>query len=440
MTLHPLLIPTHAKQIQNCQTTSQTYLNALAVRPAYQIEAIEVVYFLEINGRKHLTQAAVITPVGDNSAFWARETQKLFKICSLQTYSQDLKPYEMRRISHLQNYKQLLQSSNYFGYFFKYYSRPVTGCLHQISGCSYNCATCNRFHICVNCHNDISPEHPVKYTLQIKCLFCDFIQHFASTCVNCKQKFGNYCCDICQVNTHETDFSTSLFHCTKCNSCHQIDFEFCEICHQCNNDMEHICGSDQVCVVCFEKMSNDQVQSDCKHFMCYKCYRLKISENDVKCPICKKTFLLEQDLIGFKVKFQEIYSSMYNTNSGLIKNQCNDCGKVIYQKENIIQYCKSCNFYNVEKLYHMDQMEKEHLFEPNLKSMKQYLLDVYSDEIRSKFNLKGANERKLISEIYKFLGISADNQTACKMMQVVKAGMRLEQIRVELKIRRNSKK
>tara|TARA_B100001248_G_C27368806_1_gene450527 strand:+ start:742 stop:1689 length:948 start_codon:yes stop_codon:yes gene_type:complete len=275
-------------------------------------------------------------------------------------------------------------------------------CEHYDKKCSkfsFNC--CNVKDPCKRCHVARDTCSDVKIT-EIECNICSNRQKPSQYCENCKVKFCETYCDICQIWTNK-----EIFHCNDCGICRvgkRNETFHCFHCGMCFlKNVEHICLKnrviDQTCVVCHNKIF-DNNQSifplRCGHFMDVVCFNQYVSHNNYKCPLCKKSMwdmskcfkaMKEQilkepiaknffplkinDIVPTdfgKFKIENIYNDRfygsfidYQYHKGeLNKNSilgsiyfeifCNDCEKKSLSLYHYIGYeCNYCNGFNTQK-------------------------------------------------------------------------------------------
>jgi len=232
-------------------------------------------------------------------------------------------------------------------------------CSHYNRKCKIISPCCGKIYDCRFCHDE-NNDHKIdrKLIKEIICKKCNKIQSVSNECIECKEKFGNYYCNICHLWINK---NIECFHCEHCNICRvgkredYIHCFNCNICavkdHKCINNI-----SDSKCPCCLEDIfsSNKNIQyMKCGHMIHKHCLELYL-KNNYNCPLCKKSLFnleeywrridifIENDImpIEFRDKICEIY--------------CNDC-EIKTESKYHFHYnkCAQCNGYNTNliKIY-----------------------------------------------------------------------------------------
>jgi len=151
---------------------------------------------------------------------------------------------------------------------------------------------------CKRCHLERGSCPGTQITIKtIICGICELEQVPSNTCTQCSIQFGtNYCpicliwtskeishcdkCNICRIGTKET-----LYHCDNCKICFNIDSQ-----HKCINDY-----TQAICAICTEDIFNSQSNGikfeNCSHLAHEKCFKKYLTQNNYKCPCCKKSII-----------------------------------------------------------------------------------------------------------------------------------------------------
>ena len=222
-------------------------------------------------------------------------------------------------------------------YFYHNEEEGILGCKHyprqaQIICPHEICKKSNNKFTCRLCHDEYITDHKIdRFKIEeMVCMHCGLQQDIAQNCIECKQKLGEYYCDVCHLFS---DAEKDIFHCKDCGLCRVgkglgIDFKHCNKCNSCININvfdTHKCtenGLKSDCPVCGEYMFTSTIDVcllKCGHYMHKKCLN-EYTFHDYKCPICKKSLgdmshrwaLYDEELITnpmpdeFKDKTQQI--------------------------------------------------------------------------------------------------------------------------------------
>jgi hypothetical protein len=181
----------------------------------------------------------------------------------------------------------------------EYEKNIVVKCDHYISGCAVECPECNKFFPCRKCHDKensvlnsaLSHEQKCSHQMDIKynriltnyivCLKCNTKHDLRQCenithCLNCNNKFGNYCCTKCILFTF--DSSIKITHCDKCNQCNIVTgsgLTHCDYCGCCvENEKYHSCKNHEYCAMCQTMLCENiylHARTSCIHFVCRDC-------------------------------------------------------------------------------------------------------------------------------------------------------------------------
>lgn len=233
---------------------------------------------------------------------------------------------------------QQIFSSNYINTTQNKSNNSIT-CSHYDKSCSkFKFECCNIIDPCKRCHIERNCTDIEKKCSNIKsikishitCIKCNLEQEPSQYCSNpeCKIKFSNSYCKICQIWTHKQN----IFHCNDCGICrigteetlfHCYD---CGICfdkstkqsHQCSNSNQNKISkwTNGLCVICNESTFNSLFKPiilPCSHFIHEKCYSQYLQQNNYKCPHCKKSIIdltTQWNFIRSQIKLYPIPNEM----------------------------------------------------------------------------------------------------------------------------------
>ena len=176
-------------------------------------------------------------------------------------------------------------------------------CEHYTKLCSnfyFEC--CKVFDSCKRCHT-FNNTCVKPFISKITCVKCNQEQEPSNICKNCKIKFSESWCNLCQIWTEK-----EIHHCEKCGICRigsestLFHCEICEICFDTSTNNTHKCVNlsintkskfKDLCGVCGENVFDSQLTTfilDCSHPIHTKCYTKCIETGFLKCPCCKKSF------------------------------------------------------------------------------------------------------------------------------------------------------
>ena len=95
--------------------------------------------------------------------------------------------------------------------------RPF-GCKHYRRNVKLQCSTCNRWHTCRFCHDQVEDHVLIrKETKNMLCMFCGTAQRAGEVCVSCGVSAARYYCDICKLWNDDPD--KNVYHCNDCGIC-----------------------------------------------------------------------------------------------------------------------------------------------------------------------------------------------------------------------------
>jgi RING finger/CHY zinc finger protein 1 len=222
---------------------------------------------------------------------------------------------------------QKLMLSNYLSQQIK--SNELKKCEHYEKLCyNFKFSCCNIQDPCKRCHlerNSCNLEN-IK-VINITCSECNISQEPNDFCVNCKIKFSNSHCDICKIWTQK-----QITHCDKCKICRigLSDTLFhCDDCGICfnkvnNQNNSHKCSKksissykEGICVICSDNTFDSQIESFpliCGHFIHQNCFTQYISNNNFKCPYCKKSICnlkSQWDFIRYQIKLHPLPNDIF---------------------------------------------------------------------------------------------------------------------------------
>ncbi|KAH0577588.1 CHY zinc finger family protein [Spironucleus salmonicida] len=232
-----------------------------------------------------------------------------------------------------------------------------SNCPHFISHTSLKCNTCESFHPCIYCHDE-TPCIEFDCDL-IRCETCKTVQKPSKSCVNCKQKFGNFACLECMIFIDNTD-EFRIFHSKRSGKCVkgvENEFIFCE---KCLKDIEidfyqsHNCiiQEEDLCCVChgeFDQIVNFKTVFKCRHYMHQWCWK-QVGD---KCPLCSKELLFVKG--SENIQNEAFLSVLITRSKGEVQElkifECDVCGSAFqdYLPACCCQaFCRSCEVKEVE--------------------------------------------------------------------------------------------
>lgn len=212
-------------------------------------------------------------------------------------------------------------------------------CTHYDRNCNIVAPCCNRVVGCRICHDETSPPgHPAMNRFMVRevvCKHCGTRQMASNQCISCKNMFGEYHCNRCNLWMSQ---AKNPFHCDQCGFCRvggQANFRHCSECCMCisvNVFDTHRCFKDKYknnCPVCREDMfSSRQSPQDlpCGHAIHAHCFR-KLAGFDYRCPICKKTVVSQQSMAAaWEARARDIAEHpMPSDLQRIVDIMCNDC-------------------------------------------------------------------------------------------------------------------
>lgn len=246
------------------------------------------------------------------------------------------------------------------------------GCEHYKRKCSIVSPCCNEIFVCRFCHDEEKEENEKDYnkahTLdrtkikEIICLECDKRQFVSNECIDCKIKFGNYYCSICNLFD---DSDKGQYHCSKCNICRvggKDNFFHCSECNMClskNIQEEHQikCNKKNYfkenCAFCQEDMftSIKPVQIvKCGHVFHSHCLIENLKKNNYKCPYCFKAIIDVTEMYKFMDHEIESVQMPDEYKDTVFNIFCNECEKESECKFHVVGLkCGQCGSYNTRK-------------------------------------------------------------------------------------------
>ena len=141
---------------------------------------------------------------------------------------------------------------------------------------------------------------------EVVCKICNTRQERSNKCIECSTVFADYHCNTCNLWMGE---GKQPFHCDKCGFCRvggAENYTHCDVCCMCLDNAvydSHNCLADKYknnCPVCREDMHTSRHSPQdlpCGHAIHSVCFR-KLVAFDYRCPICKKTVLIQWQQLG----------------------------------------------------------------------------------------------------------------------------------------------
>jgi len=182
-------------------------------------------------------------------------------------------------------------------------------CTHYKRRCFLHPPCCKPgvFYECRVCHDEKSGHeiglHRFEIT-EIKCASCHRVQPVGSSCVECKEIFGDYFCPDCRLWSTGRD----IYHCEGCKLCRngrREDWRHCDtcnVCYQTNYYEEHVCSNNKLettCPICWEYMFDSRKQISfmpCGHPIHEECLNVMVMDRDqLTCPSCRTLIIQVAD-------------------------------------------------------------------------------------------------------------------------------------------------
>ncbi|CAB4021222.1 RING finger and CHY zinc finger domain-containing 1-like [Paramuricea clavata] len=153
-------------------------------------------------------------------------------------------------------------------------------CSHYKRHCYVKFECFDSFWPCHRCHNNQSTCGRKKLksrdTKMLKCVYCNKVQQFGSSCCDCGATFSEYYCGLCK---HLTGKDDNPYHCEKCGICriHGDRSFHCDVCgvcldvqlrgnHKCREDSAH-----DECCICLEDAFTGCQILPCSHKVHKEC-------------------------------------------------------------------------------------------------------------------------------------------------------------------------
>ncbi|KAH0570358.1 RING finger domain-containing protein [Spironucleus salmonicida] len=177
-------------------------------------------------------------------------------------------------------------------------------------------------------------------------------------------QFGKYCCLDCRLICDLGDENKPIFHSKDQNQCAigiQAQSIYCDKCNWCyhmNYFADHQCRKSYGnCCCCLEDLDNSnkpKIALKCSHCIHLHCQQMILEGNDIKCPVCRKSMLCEEQIDDYKYQFQKL-QDMYFFYSNQAVYGCYDCDERFEIFEHPVgvfcMYCQTPNCYLVERLH-----------------------------------------------------------------------------------------
>ena len=122
------------------------------------------------------------------------------------------------------------------------------GCKHYKRACLMQCPSpicAGKFYPCRLCHDEVHLEAELDQkknhqldrfkVTKIKCLRCGTEQEKSQTCIECKEDFAEYFCEVCCLYDNKGK-QKKVFHCEGCGICRvggRENFFHCDACECC---------------------------------------------------------------------------------------------------------------------------------------------------------------------------------------------------------------
>lgn len=242
-------------------------------------------------------------------------------------------------------------------------SKPVLGCLHYKRNVKLQCNTCEKWHTCRLCHDEVE-DHilPRRETKHMLCMLCNTPQPVSQICKMCNVQAACYYCPTCKLWSNDPE--KSIYHCDDCGICRigeglGKDFFHCKTCAACMSiqaESTHKCIERSTkcdCPICGEYMftSNKPVAfMRCGHSIHESCFS-EWCRASYKCPICSKSIAnMESQFRRLDRHIEEQpMPEEYRGNRAYIF--CNDCNSRSVTKYHWLGLrCAICESYNTTQL------------------------------------------------------------------------------------------
>ncbi|KAK9470295.1 zinc-ribbon-domain-containing protein [Dipodascopsis tothii] len=240
----------------------------------------------------------------------------------------------------------------------------ILGCSHYRRAVKLQCSTCNEWHTCRFCHDEIVEDHNLirMDTKNMLCMHCLTAQPAAQNCMNCDLRLARYYCDKCKLWDDDPD--KSIYHCADCGICRigeglGKDFFHCKTCNVCMSiclENSHRCiehSTECNCPICGEYMFTSTmtvVFMSCGHSIHQKCY-YEHTKSSYKCPTCARSIINMESqfrLLDREIERQKLPEPYSNWRSVV---SCNDCsGKSNIPFHFLGLKCDTCRSYNTALL------------------------------------------------------------------------------------------
>ncbi|KAH0570340.1 CHY zinc finger domain-containing protein [Spironucleus salmonicida] len=298
----------------------------------------------------------------DRAAYWDTELSKIYHFSPLTIYNSFLTPFQLQNAKFSKEFTLLPFDEQIF---LKFSLSNQIGCEHYICGCEQQCPDCMDFFGCRMCHSDETDHEFRRYDVNvIKCRQCDLVQKFSQYCTMCGLQFGKYCCLDCRLICDLGDENKPIFHSKDQNQCAigiQAQSIYCDKCNWCyhmNYFADHQCRKSYGnCCCCLEDLDNSnkpKIALKCSHCIHLHCQQMILEGNDIKCPVCRKSMLCEEQIDDYKYQFQKL-QDMYFFYSNQAVYGCYDCDERFEIFEHPVgvfcMYCQTPNCYLVERLH-----------------------------------------------------------------------------------------
>lgn len=255
--------------------------------------------------------------------------------------------------------------SIYSFYYILFKMTTVKKCTHYNNNLLVFANCCNKYFECHLCHNANNDHDLVRrHIKKVKCINCSTENNLGNECSNCKIKFGNMHCSICNIWCNNVKES---YHCNGCGFCiigKKEDYIHCNKCGICilkKNSLDHKCediNKEEKCFICLNKLFSgldSTYRLKCKHLIHKKCLDKLVEKTDNKkipcCSLCKKSIV---DSKKYEKKFDDkiIDEPMPQYYSNWKSNiYCNDCSiKSICKYHKNYNKCLNCKSYNTSIL------------------------------------------------------------------------------------------
>lgn len=203
--------------------------------------------------------------------------------------------------------------------------------------------------------------------------FNTILLFYRNQCINCNVQLGEYHCEICNLWMESGE---NPYHCHDCGICRVggiNNFKHCRTCGMCidkNMFDQHNCEAGKFmakCPICCEDLFSSRTachELPCNHSIHWHCF-YEYSNVDIRCPICKKTMIQDEDRQYIWEGLQQDIDEqpLPPEETRVVKVFCNDCESTDSHRRwhPLGVHCSQCKSFNTTFDIKMKGIEA-HLF------------------------------------------------------------------------------